>query len=141
MQLPDPAQQPANRAQQSFYDSVGGEETFTKLVHEFYTRMRNDDLIGPMYPDDDWDGAEERLRWFLAQYWGGPQTFSEHRGHPRLRMRHNRFPIGPAEAERWLEIMDASLATIDDTTLPPAHRRAMRDHMERVAMMLINKAP
>lgn len=140
MQLPDPSKDPGNKTpQQSFYASVGGEETFHKLVHEFYIRMRKDDLIGPMYPDDDWEGAEDRLRWFLAQYWGGPQTFSENRGHPRLRMRHHQFPIGPAEAQRWLDIMDEAMATIDDTTLPPAHRHAMREHMERVANMLINR--
>lgn len=102
----------------SFYESVGGEETFHLIVHRFYERMRNDDLIGPMYPDDDWEGAEDRLRWFLAQYWGGPQTFSENRGHPRLRMRHAHFPIGMNEAQRWLDIMSDTLDSIDEATLP-----------------------
>ncbi|AEX72681.1 globin [Corynebacterium diphtheriae] len=125
----------------SFYESVGGEETFHLIVHRFYERMRNDDLIGPMYPDDDWEGAEDRLRWFLAQYWGGPQTFSENRGHPRLRMRHAHFPIGMNEAQRWLDIMSDTLDSIDEATLPPAHRAAMWDHMQRVAQMLINQAP
>ncbi|QMV84757.1 globin [Corynebacterium hindlerae] len=124
----------------TFYDAVGGEATFNRIVHEFYQRMRADDLIGPMYPDDDWEGAEDRLRWFLAQYWGGPQTFSEQRGHPRLRMRHNRFPIGVAEAKRWLEIMQASLDTIPESDLSDEHRAAMWDHMVRVADMLINRA-
>lgn len=123
----------------TFYESVGGEATFTKLVHEFYLRMKQDDLIGPMYPDDDWEGAEERLRWFLAQYWGGPQTFTEQRGHPRLRMRHARFSIGPAEAQRWLDIMAEALATIPASELSDEHRTAMWDHMQRVADMLINQ--
>lgn len=118
----------------SFYESVGGEETFHLIVHRFYERMRNDDLIGPMYPDDDWEGAEDRLRWFLAQYWGGPQTFSENRGHPRLRMRHAHFPIGMNEAQRWLDIMSDTLDSIDEATLPPSPpRRYVGSHAARGA--------
>lgn len=127
-------------AQQTFYEAVGGEDTFREVVHRFYQQVQKDDLIGPMYPADDWDGAEDRLRWFLSQYWGGPQTFSENRGHPRLRMRHARFLIGEAEAQRWLEMMDKAIAEIDEQRLPPAHRAAMREYMQRVAYMLINKA-
>lgn len=123
----------------TFYDAVGGEDTFRRIVAEFYRRMKADDLIGPMYPEDDWEGAEDRLRWFLAQYWGGPQTFSENRGHPRLRMRHARFSIGVPEAERWLEIMKDSLDTIPESELGPEHRAALWDHMVRVADMLINR--
>ncbi|VEH06643.1 globin domain-containing protein [Corynebacterium kutscheri] len=123
----------------NFYEEVGGEETFRKLVHLFYQRMRTDDLIGPMYPTHDWEGAEDRLRWFLAQYWGGPHTFSENRGHPRLRMRHHLFAIGEKEAHRWLEIMDAAIEEIDEQTLAPAYRMAMKEHMRKVAFMLINQ--
>lgn len=123
----------------AFYDDIGGEATFNKVVSEFYRRMRTDDLIGPMYPDDDWEGAEQRLKWFLAQYWGGPQTFSEQRGHPRLRMRHAHFSIGVPEAERWLSIMKEALDTIPSSELDDAHRAAMWDHMVRVADMLINR--
>ncbi|MEJ5928636.1 globin [Corynebacterium sp. H128] len=125
----------------TFYEEVGGEATFNKLVAEFYRRMRSDDLIGPMYPEDDWEGAEDRLKWFLSQYWGGPQTFSEQRGHPRLRMRHAHFAIGMPEAERWLAIMQEALDTIPASELDDAHRTAMWDHMVRVAEMLINRAP
>ncbi|MBP3088198.1 globin [Corynebacterium sp. sy017] len=124
---------------QTFYEAVGGEDTFRAIVHNFYQQMRSDDLIGPMYPHDDWEGAEDRLRWFLAQYWGGPQTFSQERGHPRLRMRHAHFSIGEQEAKRWLELMDNAIATIDEDTLSPVHRAAMREHMTRVAHMLINR--
>ncbi|SQH98880.1 hemoglobin-like protein [Corynebacterium minutissimum] len=76
----------------SVYEAIGGMETFEKLVGGFYAQVRTDDVIGPMYPDQDWAGAEQRLLWFLVQYWGGPQLFSENRGHPRLRMRHAPTP-------------------------------------------------
>ncbi|GAA1471438.1 globin [Corynebacterium felinum] len=134
--LGDGSQSPTN-SPESFYEAVGGEELFKKVVHLFYQEMKTDDLIGPMYPHDDWEGAEDRLRWFLVQYWGGPQTFSEQRGHPRLRMRHAHFPIGEKEAQRWLDIMGRAM---DQVEMPEAHRHAMWDHMERVAAMLINRA-
>lgn len=124
----------------SLYEQIGGEETFHRIVAHFYQLMRNDDLIGPMYPHDDWDGAEDRLRWFLQQYWGGPTTYSEQRGHPRLRMRHMPFRIGEAEAQRWLDLMAQALdAEQARGTLTPAHRAALWEHMERVAAMMINQ--
>lgn len=123
----------------SLYEAVGGEEMFHRIVHSFYTRMREDDLIGPMYPDNDWDGAEDRLRMFLVQYWGGPHTYNEQRGHPRLRMRHMPFSIGQAEHDRWLEIMQASLDEIPKSELADSHRAAMWRHMVQVADMLINR--
>ncbi len=123
----------------TFYEAVGGEDTFTQVVHEFYKRVKEDDLIGPMYPHDDWEGAEDRLRWFLAQYWGGPQTFSEHRGHPRLRMRHHPFSIGEAERDRWLDMMHEAMDTIPAEQLDDTHRAAMWEHMVKVANMLINR--
>ncbi|HCT9180128.1 MULTISPECIES: globin [unclassified Corynebacterium] len=125
----------------SVYEAVGGMETFEKLVGGFYAQVREDDLIGPMYPQQDWEGAEKRLTWFLVQYWGGPQLFSENRGHPRLRMRHAPYPIDMAAHDRWLELMGNSLAQIDEETIPPAYRAMIWDHMERVAEMLINRAP
>ena len=123
----------------SFYDAVGGDATFRALVHGFYEQVKTDDILGPMYPAEDLEGAEDRLRWFLAKYWGGPEEFNEKRGHPRLRMRHARFPIDTAARDRWLELMANSMATIDSNTLPDEHRAAMWDHMERVAQMLVNK--
>lgn len=122
----------------SFFAAVGGEETFTLVVHRFYQQVKEDDLIGPMYPADDWEGAEDRLRWFLMQYWGGPTTFSDNRGHPRLRMRHAPFQIGEKEAQRWLDLMDNAIDSVDEQTLPTAYREAMRQHMQKVAHMLIN---
>ena len=123
----------------TFYDAVGGEETFRTIVSEFYKQVKDDDILGPMYPADDMAGAEDRLRWFLAQYWGGPETFNEKRGHPRLRMRHARFHIDEAARDRWLELMANAMETVDEKTLPAEHRAAMWDHMERVAQMLVNE--
>ena len=123
----------------TFYDAVGGEETFRTIVSEFYKQVKDDDILGPMYPADDLAGAEDRLRWFLAQYWGGPETFNEKRGHPRLRMRHAKFHIDEAARDRWLELMANAMETVDEKTLPAEHRAAMWDHMERVAQMLVNE--
>lgn len=122
----------------NFYEAVGGEETFRAIVHEFYKQVRTDDILGPMYPADDMEGAEDRLRWFLAQYWGGPQEFNEKRGHPRLRMRHAQFRVDEAARDRWLELMGNAMGTIPREQLPDEHRAAMWDHMERVAHMLLN---
>lgn len=124
----------------TFYDEVGGEATFTQLVDAFYAQIPGDDILGPMYPAEDMAGARDRLKWFLAQYWGGPQTFSEQRGHPRLRMRHAQLHINRDGALRWLELMKNALDTIPESTLDDAHRAAMWEHMERVAGMLINRA-
>lgn len=127
--------------QPTFYEAIGGDETFSRIVRGFYAQVREDELIGPLYPQDDWEGAEQRLKWFLAQYWGGPQTFSAQRGHPRLRMRHATYSIGTEEAQRWLDMMHNSLDRIEEETIPPAYRAALWEHMERVAAMLINRAP
>ncbi len=88
---------------------LGGEETFTRLVHLFYEGVRADDVLRPLYPEDELDAAEERLRLFLIQYWGGPGTYSQQRGHPRLRMRHAPFEIGVAERDAWLARMRAAM--------------------------------
>ena len=127
------------KQEQTLYDAVGGDAFFHRLVEGFYTQVKEDDLIGPMYPSDDWEGAEKRLRMFLVQYWGGPRTYSQERGHPRLRMRHMPFSIGEAERDRWLEIMSAALADIPDEELPKPQRDAMWNHMVQVADMLINR--
>lgn len=124
---------------QSLYEHLG-DDVFQALVAGFYARVKEDDLIGPMYPDDDWDGAEWRLKAFLTQYWGGPRDYSEQRGHPRLRMRHQPFPITRDAALRWLDIMEASMADIPADKLPDEARAALLDHMQRVAGMVINTA-
>lgn len=86
-----------------------GEEGFDRLITAFYERVKVDDLIGRMYPPEDWEGAKVRLRDFLIQRFGGPTRYSDQRGHPRLRMRHAPFPINVAARDRWLELMSAAM--------------------------------
>ncbi len=124
--------------QQSFYDAVGGHETFDKIVSTFYELVRDDEILRPLYPEDDLDGAEERLRMFLEQYWGGPRTYSDRRGHPRLRMRHSPFRIGFLERDAWLRCMHTAVASIDSETLDDAHRKALLDYLEMAAQSMVN---
>jgi hemoglobin len=100
----------------SWYEAFGGQEFFTKLVRAFYLRVANDPILRPMYPEDDLGPAELRLRMFLEQYWGGPDTYSQQRGHPRLRMRHAPFPIDETARNRWLTCMAEAL---DEQELAP----------------------
>lgn len=122
----------------SFYDEVGGAETFRTIVSTFYQLVRDDEILRPLYPDDDLDGAEERLRMFLEQYWGGPRTYSEQRGHPRLRMRHAPFRVGPFERDAWLRCMHTAVGEIDAETLDDAHRRALLEYFQMAADSMIN---
>ena len=96
----------------SFYQAVGGEETFRRLVSSFYRKVAGDPALRAVYPSKNLGPAEEHLRLFLIQYWGGPRTYDERRGHPRLRMRHARFSIGEAERDAWLSHMRAALDEI-----------------------------
>lgn len=122
----------------SFYDAVGGAETFRRVVHEFYRRVADDPVLRPMYPEQDLGPAEDRLRMFLEQYWGGPTTYSEQRGHPRLRMRHHAFRVDRAAHDAWLSNMLAAVDTIDADTLDDEHRAALVDYLTRAAAMLVN---
>jgi hemoglobin len=119
----------------SFFEEVGGHETFTKLVHEFYRGVADDPALRALYPEQDLGPAEERLRLFLEQYWGGPTTYSEQRGHPRLRMRHHPFTVTPAQRDRWLLHMMTAVDTLD---LAPANDLLLRDYLERAAHSLVN---
>jgi hemoglobin len=94
------------------YDRVGGMPFFERLVDRFYVGVETDPVLRPVYPEQDLVGARHRLTLFLAQYWGGPRTYDRERGHPRLRMRHFPFAIGPAERDRWLLHMRAALAEL-----------------------------
>ncbi len=123
---------------QSFYDAVGGEPTFRRIVARFYEQVADDEILRPLYPEEDLTGAEDRLRMFLEQYWGGPRTYSDQRGHPRLRMRHVPFRIGPIERDAWLRCMYAAIAEIESTTLDDAHRRALLDYLEMAADSMMN---
>ena len=122
--------EPVTEQPRSFYDEVGGAETFRTIVSTFYKLVRDDEILRPLYPDDDLDGAEVRLRMFLEQYWGGPRTYSEQRGHPRLRMRHAPFRVGPFERDAWLRCMHTAIAEIDSQTLDDAHRQAMLELLQ-----------
>lgn len=119
----------------SVYELAGGEETFRVLVRRFYARVATDPILRAVYPDQDLSGATERLTLFLIQYWGGPATYSDQRGHPRLRMRHQPFAIGQAERDAWLGHMKAAVASLD---LAPAVRKALLDYFETASTAMIN---
>jgi len=119
----------------SFYDAVGGEPTFRKLVDEFYAGVAGDPVLRPLYPEADLAPAAERLRLFLIQYWGGPTTYSERRGHPRLRMRHAPFRVGPAERDAWLGHMRTA---VDSLGLDPEHEATLWQYLERAAFFMVN---
>jgi hemoglobin len=122
-------------SQQSFYDAVGGEPTFRAIVARFFAEVPEDDVLKTVYPLDDLDGAEQRLGLFLMQYWGGPTTYSDERGHPRLRMRHAPFRIGPAERDAWLGAMRLA---VDEAGLAEPHREQLWDYMRSTADHMIN---
>lgn len=119
----------------SFYEEVGGEPVFAKLVHEFYKGVAQDPVLKPMYPEEDLGPAEERLKLFLEQYWGGPTTYSDTRGHPRLRMRHMHYVIDADARDRWLGHMETAVDTLN---LPPLQRETLLDYLERAAYAMTN---
>lgn len=120
----------------TFWEQVGGRPTFEKLVRAFYAGVREDDVLLPMYPEQpDLDGAIARLTGFLEQYWGGPGTYSEERGHPRLRMRHMPFAVNPDARDRWLLHMRAAVDTLE---LSPLHEATLWDYLERAAHAMVN---
>ena len=119
----------------SFYDQVGGHETFRRLAHEFYAGVAGDPELRALYPEVDLGPAEEKFRMFLEQYWGGPATYSQERGHPRLRMRHAPFKIAPTQRDRWLRHI---MAAVDSLDLAPAHDLVLRDYLEKAAQSLVN---
>ena len=124
------------RSEITFYQAVGGEETFRRLVAHFYQGVAGDPVLRRVYPDEDLASAEERLRLFLIQYWGGPPTYSERRGHPALRMRHARFAIGPAERDAWLRHMHAAIDSLD---LPEQLAAPLREYVTMAARALTNQ--
>ena len=122
-------------AGESFYDQIGGAEAFHRLVHRFYQGVAEDALLRPLYPDVDLADAEVRLRMFLEQYWGGPRTYGDVRGHPRLRMRHAAFRIGPAERDAWLLHMRAA---VDELSLEADHEATLWGYLASAADSLVN---
>jgi hemoglobin len=123
------------RPSAAFFEAVGGEPTFRKLVNEFYRGVADDPLLRPMYPEADLGPATDRLTGFLVQYWGGPGTYSEQRGHPRLRMRHAPFAVSPAARDAWLRHMRRG---VDSLGLPEEQARALWDYLERSAHFMVN---
>lgn len=119
----------------SFFDLVGGHDTFTRLVDAFYEGVAQDEVLRPMYPEADLGPAKERMTLFLEQYWGGPTTYSDTRGHPRLRMRHAPFKVNPEARDHWLTHMRAAVDSLD---LAPLHRATLWDYLDRAAHSLIN---
>ena len=122
-------------AAQTFYEAVGGQETFHRIVARFYAEVAKDEILRPLYPDEDLGPAEEKLRLFLVQYWGGPHTYSEARGHPRLRMRHAPFEIGPLQRDAWLRCMRIA---VDEAELTEAQRTQLWEYLEMAANSLMN---
>ena len=112
------------------------EQAVAQMVAAFYRRVREDDLIGPMYPDDDWDGAEKRLSDFLIYRFGGSDRYIQERGHPRLRMRHAAFKIGIAERDRWMDLMQQAM---QETGIPPSSALNLKTFFENVADFMRNQ--
>ena len=133
-QVPENAQIQDDGPQVSFYEAIGGHETFVRLVDRFYEGVATDAVLRPMYPED-LGPATERMRMFLEQYWGGPTTYSDQRGHPRLRMRHAPFVVNSDARERWLTHMRAA---VDSISLPPAYESVLWTYLERAAWSMTN---
>lgn len=117
--------------------AVIGEEGFARLVRAFYAQVPEDDVLGPMYPAHDLEGAEARLRDFLVGRFGGPPRYIEQRGHPRLRMRHLPFAIDQAARDRWMQLMDRALA---EAALPGEAAAVLRGFFTHMATFMINRA-
>ncbi|MFZ9909899.1 MAG: globin [Candidatus Nanopelagicaceae bacterium] len=121
--------------EKTLFERVGGEATFEQLVSHFYALVSVNPILRPMYPDDDFQAAAERLMLFLIQYWGGPHTYSEMRGHPRLRMRHAQFLIGSKARDAWLECMKSA---VDELKIEESDREELWNYLEMAAQSLVN---
>jgi len=119
----------------TFYEAVGGEPTFRRLVHDFYAGVAGDPELRAIYPEEDLSGAEDRLGLFLIQYWGGPHTYSDQRGHPRLRMRHAGFHVGPRARDAWLRHMRVA---VDNLDLPDHAEDLLWDYLLMAATSMVN---
>ena len=120
----------------NYYELFGGEAFFADLVSQFYAHVTTNEILRPMYPESDMKGAARRLQLFLEQYWGGPTTYQEERGHPRLRMRHAGFHINPAAKDAWLSCMKAA---IDGMEMDDAHREKLWRYLEGAALHMVNQ--
>ena len=120
----------------SLYEQMGGRKTFENLVSHFYALVATDPVLRPMYPDDHFKGAAERLLMFLEQYWGGPDTYSQVRGHPRLRMRHAQFKIGEKERDVWLSHMKSA---VDSLEMDNEIREQLWSYLVMAANSMVNQ--
>ena len=120
----------------SLYEQMGGRATFEQLVSHFYARVSVDPVLRPMYPDEDFKGAARRLLMFLEQYWGGPKTYSEERGHPRLRMRHSPFHISEFERDVWLEHMKSA---VDELKMREDLKKELWNYLVMAARSMVNQ--
>ena len=125
----------AERDTTNYYELFGGEVFFSDLVSQFYARVATNEILRPMYPERDMDGAARRLQMFLEQYWGGPTTYQEERGHPRLRMRHAGFKIGPAAKDAWLSCMREA---VEGMNMDVAAQEKLWRYLEGAADHLLN---
>lgn len=120
----------------TIYEEMGGHKTFEQLVSHFYALVAVNPVLRPMYPEEDLKGAAERLMMFLEQYWGGPHTYSEQRGHPRLRMRHAAFHIGELERDAWLRNMKSA---VDELEIGKELKEQLWNYLEMAANSLVNQ--
>lgn len=130
-----PVVEPIRPGREGLYYEIGGTETFDRLVTRFYEGIQTDPVLWPMYPQGDLAGSIHRLSTFLQQYWGGPDTYSQERGHPRLQMRHRAFKVNPDARDRWLSHMRVAL---DSLELPPLQHETFWAYLDRAAHSLVN---
>ena len=124
------------------YEAMGGDSFFRALVHRFYQGIATDPVLRPMYPPGDLEPAERRLRMFLEQYWGGPGTYSEERGHPRLRMRHQPYVIDDVARDAWLSHMRQALdLTVEEFALDPSWEQELWRYLVGAAIAMVNHVP
>jgi hemoglobin len=123
-------------SEQTFYEKIGGEQTFADLASHFYALVAIDPILRPMYPDNDLHGAGERLKMFLEQYWGGPTRYSQERGHPRLRARHAGFHIDSAARDAWLRCMQSAVSEIE---CAPELKAELWAYMLEAAQFMVNQ--
>lgn len=120
----------------TFYEEVGGEAFFADLISQFYAHVAMDPILRPMYPEKDMKGAAERLQTFLEQYWGGPTTYADNRGHPRLRMRHAGFHIDSTARDAWIKCMKKA---VDGVEISEIHRVQLWSYFEMAADSMVNQ--
>lgn len=140
---PHGAAEPQHGAEpETSFATLGGAAFFEDFTREFYASVAHDPVLVAMYPEDDMPGAQRRLRMFLEQYWGGPTTYSDERGHPRLRMRHAPFPIDPEARDRWLACAHSAWMSACTThRVSPAAANEFWSYLHSAAFAMVNTLP